>query len=249
MDVFSRRYRRVCDGRGGVVSPDGRKLAYSVCGELRERALGAADYPRADNAKTVDEPNPSSEPGRVLLSGGPVEKLTRVPFAGHDFGRNRTFYCRVKVWFNGEKSQQDFINVDFAPWGNLAFRVFCSDQVPHLSTMFDRSEWIPMLGPKRLAKGEYVLTGIRGGDGRLYFSLDDEYPLLRPMTQGSVPLNGSREVLLSRNLTAGRQWYRTVDGASEEMRESKESASKVLAWEVGVGWPKAVPKLLDVRQD
>lgn len=251
MDVFSRRYRRICSGRGGAVSPDGRKLAYSVGGELRERVLSAADYPCAGNSKVVDEMNPSAEPGRVLLAGGEVKGPTRVPFAGHDFGRDRTLYCRVKVWFNGGKSQQDFINVDFAPWGNLAFRVFCSDRVPHLSTMFDESEWIPMLGPRPLTEGEYTLTGIRGGDGRLYFSTDGSYPLMRPMTQWNVPLDGSREVLLSRNLTAGAQWHRALDGTGGELRavDAAVPASRVLAWEVGSGWPEGVPRLLDVFRD
>ena len=226
MNVATGCYRRLCDGRGGAVSPDGRRLVYSVDGELRERPLSPADYPTVGRDKVSDDVDPSAEPGRVLLSGGAADKILTVPFPGQDFGRDRTIYCRVKVRFDGDRKQQDFINVDFGDWGNLAFRLFCLDGIPYLSTMYDRSEWIPLMGPARLPAGEYVFTGIRGGDGRLYLSLNDGYPQLRPMTQYYVPLDRSKRVVLARNLSSG---------------------TNVLSWEVGSGWPATVPRLFDAR--
>ena len=66
-----------------------------------------------------------------------------------------------------------------------------------------------------------------------------------------MPLDGSREVLLSRNLTAGAQWHRALDGTGGELRavDAAVPASRVLAWEVGSGWPEGVPRLLDVFRD
>ena len=250
MDVKTKCYRRICNGRGGVVSPDGTRLMYSADGELRERRLTRDDYPREGRDKKFADSNPSAEPGRILLSGGPVDKATAVPFAGPDFGRDKTFYCRVKVRFNGAKFQQDFINVDFGDWGNLAFRIFCSDGVPHLTTMFSKTEWIPMFGPKRLEAGEYTLTGIRGGDGRLYFSLDDAYPILRPMTQYYVPLDKPKRVLLARNLYTDAKWHTALDGTNGRSVDGEQGgASQVLSWEVGSGWPKEVPRLFAVIAD
>ena len=244
MDVKCGCYRRLCDGRGGVVSPDGTRLMYSSCGELRERRVSRDDYPKEGRDKSFREIDPSAEPGKVLLSGGPVDRATIVPFKGPDFGRDKTFYCRVRIRFNGAKPQQDFINVDFGDWGPLAFRIFCTGGIPYISTMYDKTEWIPMLGPRRLEAGEHVLTGIRGGDGRLYFSIDDCYPLMRPMTQYYVPLDGPRGVILSRNLNAGSKWYTTPDGAErKKAEESPNGFSQVLEWEVGSGWPKNVPRL------
>ena len=246
MDVKSGCYRRLCDGRGGVVSPDGMRLMYSSCGELRERRISRDDYPRVGRDKLCGDIDPSAEPGRVLLSGGMVDKAITVPFKGPDFGRDKTFYCRVRIRFNGAKQQQDFINVDFGVWVPLAFRIFCIGGIPYLSTMYDKTEWIPMLGPKRLEAGEYVLTGIRGGDGRLYFSIDDCYPLMRPMTQYYVPLDNPKGVVLSRNLYTDAKWYTTPDGAErKKAEESRNGLSHVLGWEVGAGWPKAVPRLFD----
>lgn len=243
-------YRRVCNGRGGAVSPDGRKLLYSENGELRERNLSADDYPQVGRDEMIDQSDPSASKGRVLLSGGEVDKPTSVPFVGYDFGRDKTVYCRVKVFFNGARSQQDFINIDFGDWGNLAFRIFCSDCIPYLTTMYDKGEWIPLLGQKRLASGEYTLTGIRGEDGRLYFSLNDGYPLLRPMTQYYIPLDRSKRVLLARNLQTETGWYTTPDGA-ERKKVVNDTAgnSRVLAWEVGSGWPHQVPRLFDMRAE
>ena len=244
MDVEARCYRRLCSGRGGTVSPDGTRLMYSVGGELRERRLSRNDYPRAGRDRISDDLDPSATSGKVLLSGGQVDKATTLPFEGPDFGRDKTFYCRVRVKFNGAKNQQDFINVDFGDWGNLAFRIFCTDGVPCLSTMYSKTEWIPMLGPRRLEAGEYTLTGIRGGDGRLYFSLDDAYPIMRPMTQYYVSLDKPRRVLLARNLHSEAKSYVALDGtAHTTVNELQDGSSQVLSWEVGSGWPKKVPRL------
>ena len=223
MDVTTGLRRRLCDGRDADISPDGKRLVYVRPDDtLSARELSAADYPTAANASADGTPDPSKEPPRVLCTAGAATNRTEVPFVGHDFGRDRTVWCSVRFVFNGQNAQQDFLNVSFGPWNNLALRIVTLSGIPFFSTMFDRREWLAVQGLEKLTPGEHVLTGIRGGNRRLYLSVDGGYPISMPLSAQFIPLDGSKNLLLMRNPSEG---------------------SSVLSAEFGTGWPASVPRL------
>ena len=215
-DVTTGKVRRICDGQNPSFSFDGKSIVYDRDRKVRIRPFGAADLPdRSLSAKS----NPQAEPERVLLSRkGPFVSTTALPVDDRfAFGRNKTFFVRVKVKWDGQKGMRHYAIGDYAA-NALGIQLYQNVDL-WFATRDSTGKFCGVCRKFDIGPGEHVFTGIRAGR-MLYLSVDGKVPVAAPVSD-PISLDGPRRFLSAKDLHAG------------------ESVEEIT---VGTGWPTDVPK-------
>ncbi len=226
MDVASGAMKRLCEGEDACVAPDGRSVYYSLRGEIRRRAVDAADFP----APAPLPPDPSLQPEQVLARYDTVttNRTNKVIKAPHACSPDTVHFYRYKFFWDG---RPDAFLCACAFGGAGSSWSFVLD---HASTMSGveiggSSTCTAGIGDE-IGVGMHEITSIIAG-GVVYNSID-----------GCVPM--PRRGRLPRDPCAG-VWHMNIFPNGGRLNDRvKDDKLRVESVEMGIGWPKNVPRPL-----
>ena len=225
-EIVTGKVKRLATGENPCFSPDGDSIAYDRDGTVYVRPFGAADLPD----EIMPESREDAEPEKVLWSVENVAKETsfnmadatsRVPPADSKFafGKDRTFFSRVKVRLNGSQDLRQLLIGDYKEH-EYGFQTFARDYTVWFSTRDTGGRYLDVMNRCYKDAREYTFTAIRTST-RLLLSGDGGVPAVSVPRGKVISLENIRRFIVGRGLKPG---------------------DVVIKAEVGTGWPNDVPK-------
>lgn len=214
-DVTTGKVKRLATGENPCFSADGKFLVYDRNGTVYVRPFGLSDLPD----EVMPEARDDGDPEKVLWTAKGVTKEMRYERSEPQFafGKDKTFFVRLKVKLDGTAGLRQLLIGDYAE-NSLGFQLFANRDVWFSA----RGSTGQFAGAKLAAykeAGDYTFTGIRTGK-RLLVSVNGSTPAVA-VSGGMLSLDHLRRFIVGRGLKAGES---------------------VIKAEVGVGWPDDVPK-------
>ncbi len=227
MDVYAGTIGRVCEGREGAFSPDGRQIVYETTqGSLVLRPFEADKVPW----EPLEEESPFRDVSaeKVLWSaenvkpGGPAQPLPE----GFNTSA-KTLFVRARIAAGNRKIGFEHIFCGSFKEHSHAFQLYFEGKgFPYWATRHSDGTFAGV-SVKQLPKDfEGTMTGVRHGD-MCIIKVDGQ-----PAAMSLAP-NGLMQCLGPRTFTVG-----PVGGEGAASRPFKGRIDKL---EIGVGWPSNLP--------
>ncbi len=171
VDCVSGGAIRLFDGMRPCVTPDGKSVVYERHGKIFCADIGEVELPMGELLRP--EGDLSSEMEVVLLEMDFPKSPLKLPDS--DFGVNDTVFCEVEFCYDGNKSGLAPLFRCFYNGQPLAFQAYLDKGMPWLATRNKSGErFVGLNSGRRIELGSHKLAAVRGSDGRLILSVDDE---------------------------------------------------------------------------
>jgi len=218
MDVKTGALRRLAQGTDPCASTDGRDLYYADDGWIWRRALARETMPVGASVD-IDV---SAEPERVTASLASVTNHVYHPTPKGDYGRDKTLFCRLTADFDGTDKFQPVFFGGYRT-ASMGLMLFFKGGHAYFATRDIHDTAFAVSDPVRLEKGRHRLTGIRGGDGVVYLSVDGRPPVSLGCSRGVIACDGPAKM--------------------DFFPLPAETAGRAITdFQIGGGWPANVPR-------
>jgi len=217
-DVATGKVKRLATGENPCFSPDGKLLAYDRDGMVHVRPFRTADLPDEIMPEQCDD----DEPEKVLWTKENISKETRFEMTDPQFafGKDRTFFVRLKVKLDGTDGLRQMLIGDYSEHG-LGFQMHADRDIWFSTREATERLFVGVCDKSYRSPGEYTLVGIRTAK-RLLISVNGASPRIAVPRDTMMSLDHPQRFIVGRGLKPG------------------ESVIKV---EVGSGWPTGFPKI------
>ena len=213
IDIATGAFRRLADGEDPCVTADGKTVYFASGGRIRRLAVDGRTFA---NLTPQDRPNLAVEAEKVVLRRAALKPGEKVAVPDDGAGPQATRFLRFTFDMDGNDVRRAVANVVWDGKAQLHFftlartMVFVSRERTDNGRKVDDGTVLP--------KGTHRVTGVRGGDGRIYLSVDDAPPASVGCGYGLMPIAGVGT-----------------------LQAFGDAALNVRDVEYGVGWPANVP--------
>ena len=213
IDVGTGAYKRIADGEDPCVSPDGRTLYYANGGRIRRLPIDARTF---EGLAPQDRPNLAAEAEKVVLRRAALKPGEKVAVPDDGAGPQATRFMRFTFDMDENNGRRAIANISWQDKAQLHF--FTLERAMSFVSRERTDNGRKLDDGTVLSKGTHRVTGVRGGDGRIYLSIDDGPVQSLGCGYGLMPIAG--------------------EGT---MQAFGDAALNVRDIEYGLGWPKNVP--------